>query len=125
MFALTSTCSYYLRSEPTDMRLGIDGLSGLVRGQLNRNPTSGEVFIFINRRRDKTKLLRWEETGFILYYKRLEAGTFELPAWNSKDNSYSLTWAELVMIVEGISVKQIKRRKRFAKRGAIYQQFRA
>ena len=107
MFALTSTCSYYLRHQPTDMRLGINGLSGLVRGQLHRNPTSGEVFIFINRRRDKTKLLRWEKTGFVLYYKCLEAGTFELSAWEKKENSYRLTWAELAMIIEGISIQQI------------------
>lgn len=69
------------------MRLGINGLSGLVRSQLHRNPTSGEVFIFINRRRDKAKLLRWEETGFILYYKRLEAGTFEVPSYSREENS--------------------------------------
>jgi len=125
MFALTSTCSYYLRHQPTDMRLGINGLSGLVRGQLKRNPGSGEVFIFINRRRDKTKLLRWEETGFVLYYKRLEAGTFELPAWDKVENSYSLTWAELVMIIEGISVQHIQRRKRFSKKAGVYQQYRA
>jgi transposase len=122
MFALTATCSYYLRHEATDMRLGINGLSGLVRGQLHRNPASGEVFIFINRRRDKAKLLRWEETGFILYYKRLEAGTFEVPSYSSEENSYHLTWAELVMIVEGISVQQIHRRKRFSKKAGIYQQ---
>ena len=123
MFALTSTCSYYLRHQPTDMRLGINGLSGLVRGQLHRNPTSGEVFIFINRRRDKTKLLRWEKTGFVLYYKCLEAGPFELPAWEKKENSYRLTWAELAMIIEGISIQQIQRRKRFSPKIGAYQQF--
>jgi len=117
MFSLTSSCSYYLRHQATDMRLGIDGLSGLVRNQLHRNPTSGEVFIFINGRRDKVRLLRWEESGFVLYYKRLESGTFELPSWEKSENGYRLTWAELVMIIEGISVQKIERRKRFKKIG--------
>jgi len=57
------------------MRKSFDGLSGIVQSQLNRNPTSGEVFIFVNRRRNRVKLLKWEQGGFILYYKRLESGT--------------------------------------------------
>ena len=69
MFGLTSTLNYYLYNSPTDMRMGFNGLCGLIRNRMQRNPLSGEVFIFINKRRDHMKLLHWEYGGFILYYK--------------------------------------------------------
>jgi transposase len=115
MFALTSSCCYYLYRQPTDMRKSFDGLSGIIRNQLKRSPTSGEVFIFINHRRDRIKLLRWEEGGFILYYKRLESGTLELPSVSSTALTCTMTWAHLVMMIEGISVVRTKQRKRFSK----------
>jgi len=95
------------------MRKSFDGLSGLVQGQLHRNPTSGEVFIFINRRRNKVKLLRWEQGGFILYYKRLESGTFELPGFTGDAVSCQMSWSGLMLMVEGISIEKSKKRKRF------------
>lgn len=113
MFSLTSSFRYYLYREPTDMRKSFDGLSGLVQDQLNRNPTSGEAFIFINRRRTKVKILRWEQGGFILYYKRLESGTFELPRFNEGVNSCQMSWSSLMLMVEGISVEKSKKRKRY------------
>ena len=76
MFALTAQQSYFLYHQPTDMRKGFNGLSGLVRNELGKNPLSGDVFIFINRRRNRMKLLVWEDSGFVLYYKILEQGTF-------------------------------------------------
>jgi len=100
MFSLTSSFRYYLYREPTDMRRSFDGLSGIVQGQLERNPTSGEVFIFINRRRNKVKLLRWEQGGFILYYKRLEQGTFELPKFEKDSVSYRMSWYGLMLMID-------------------------
>ncbi len=96
------------------MRKSFNGLCGLVRSRFQRNPLSGEVFIFINKRRDRIKLLRWEEGGFILYYKLLEQGTIELPAWDKKSATYPLSWTVLVMMVGGISIKNIQKRKRFS-----------
>ena len=113
MFSLTSSFLYYLYRGPTDMRKSFDGLSGLVQSQLNRNPTSGEVFIFVNRRRNKVKLLRWEQGGFILYYKRLESGTFELPAFNSDAVSCQMSWPGLMLMIEGISIEKSKQRRRY------------
>jgi len=113
MFSLTSSFRYYLYREPTDMRKSFDGLTGIVQGRLKRNPTSGEVFIFINRRRDKVKLLRWEQGGFILYYKRLESGTFELPGFEIDAISCQMSWTTLMLMVAGISIEKSKRRKRF------------
>jgi len=59
------------------MRKSFDSLSGIIRNELGGNPCSGDVFIFINRLRNKIKLLHWQGIGFTLYYKRLEEGTFE------------------------------------------------
>ncbi len=112
MFALTSSHSYHFYLGITDMRKSFDGLCGLVSDQLKRNPFSGEVFLFINRRRDKLKLLKWEPGGFVLYYKRLEEGTFEIPALNEQ-NCYEMPWTDLVMMVEGIQLKGTKKRKRY------------
>jgi len=95
------------------MRKSFDGLSGLVQGQLKRNPMSGEVFIFVNRRRNKVKLLRWEQGGFILYYKRLESGTFELPGFQNDAVSCQMSWTTLMLMVEGISIGKYKKRKRY------------
>ena len=97
------------------MRKSFDGLQGLVQNKLRRNPTSGEVFVFVNKRRNRIKLLHWEAGGFVLYYKRLEKGTIELPDMRGSTGSQGcqITWSHLVMIIEGISVKDIKKRERF------------
>jgi transposase len=91
------------------MRGGFDSLSGIVRNKLERNPTSGEVYVFINRRRNQVKLLHWENGGFVLYFKRLERGNFEIPLIKE---GY-LEWPQLVMMIEGVSIKNIMMRKRF------------
>ena len=114
MFALTSQYCYYLYRQPTDMRKSFNGLGGLIHTQLRRNPISGEVFLFINKNRNMIKLLRWEDSGFVLYYKRLESGTLELPTFDQQSTSCVMSWAQLVMMVEGISMKQIVQRKRFS-----------
>lgn len=112
MFSLTSSHQYLLYRVPTDMRKSFDGLMGLVQSKLKRNPVSGEVFVFINKRRDRIKLLHWEAGGFVLYYKRLEQGTLELPAIEAE--SCQITWPQLMMIIEGISLKDIRKRVRFS-----------
>ena len=113
MFSLSSALSYFLYRNPTDMRNSFDGLCGLIQTELGRDPLSGEVFIFINRRKNQVKLLRWEQGGFILYYKRLETGTFELPQSGNDSPSTPLQWSTLVLMIEGIPLKNIQKRKRF------------
>jgi len=95
------------------MRNSFDGLCGIVTGQLLGDPLSGDVFVFINKRRNCLKMLRWEYGGFVLYYKRLETGTFEFPEQNPDTLTCTLTWSSLMLITEGISLKSIQRRKRF------------
>jgi transposase len=77
---------------------------------MDRDPLSGDVFIFLNRRRTHIKLLVWDRSGFVLYYKRLEEGTFELP------KSETPTWDQLVMMLEGVSMKKVQYRKRYRRK---------
>jgi len=113
MFTLSTSNKFHLYSHPTDMRKSFDGLSGLVRNQLGRNPCGGEVFIFINKGRDKIKLLHWQGISFTLYYKRLEEGTFELPEYDTEVGSIALSYTQMVMIVDGLTIKNIHKRKRY------------
>ena len=110
MIGFTSSQRYYLCREPTDMRKSFDGLCGVVTSRLGRDPVSGDVFVFVNRRRTHIKLLVWDRTGFVLYYKRLERGTFELP---DTGPSHHLTWSQLMLILEGVSLRTVRYRRRF------------
>ena len=111
MFTLSSTNRFHLYSQPTDMRKSFDGLSGLVRNILDSNPCNGDVFMFINRPRNKIKLLHWQGACFVLYYKRLEEGTFELPGYDAGAGSIALDYTQTVMLVDGLSIKNISKRK--------------
>ncbi len=111
MFTLTSSHRYFLYGHPTDMRKSFDGLSGIVQDQLQRNPMSGEVYVFINKQRNRIKLLHWEQGGFVLYYKRLEKGLFELP--KSMEDKLVVSWSTLMMIVEGISLDYLRKKDRY------------
>lgn len=110
MFSLGSEHRYLLYRQPCDMRKSFDGLSGLVIRELEREPTSGDVFIFINKRRSHLKLLHWEKGGFVLYYKRLEKGTFAIPG--TEEDGY-VSWPELVLMIEGIRIEKASRKPRF------------
>lgn len=103
------------------MRKSFDGLSGLVRNELQKDPLSGDVFIFVNKRHNQVKLLLWERDGFSIYHKRLERGTYELPVLNDSSLSSELRSDELMLILQGISLKSVRRRKRFDLSRNIFQ----
>jgi transposase len=107
MFSLNSSHHYFLYQGYCDMRKSFDGLCGVVVSELKRNATSGEVFIFLNRPRTHIKLLHWEHGGFVLYYKRLEQGTFLKPSKGQ------LSWADLVRMIEGIQVQKSRQLRRY------------
>ena len=113
LYGFPTTARYYLYTRPTDMRKSFDGLCGLVINHLGQNPMTGDVFIFMNRRRALIKLLVWDQTGFVIYYKRLEKGTFELPGFEEGMSSVKITRRTLMLILEGISLENIKTRKRY------------
>ncbi len=104
---------YFLYAQPVDMRKSFDGLGGLVRNHLQRNPMDGDVYIFLNRGRTLVKLLFWDRTGFVIYSKRLEQGSFERPRTPVGHPGIQLGWEELVLILEGISLGSVRRRKRY------------
>ncbi|WP_285547108.1 IS66 family insertion sequence element accessory protein TnpB [Dyadobacter frigoris] len=111
MFSLNSSDRYLLYKGDCDMRRGAYSLSGLVRNELRRNPLNGDVFVFLNRRRTCIKLLRWESGGFVLFSKHLEKGTYTRPA-GTRSNAV-LSWAELVLMIEGIVVKKSVQKPRY------------
>ena len=93
------------------MRKSFAGLCHLVETEMGFDLLSGDVFIFVNRRRDRMKLLMWDRTGFVIWYKRLEEGTYEIP--DLSGGKYEVSWDELMMILEGVVLKAAKRRKRY------------
>jgi len=101
------------------MRKSFDGLSGLVQGELRKDPLCGAVFIFLNRRRNQVKLLLWEGDGFCLYHKRLEKGSFELPNCNATETAMDIEADQLLLLLKGISLRHVRRRKRYQHRGQI------
>lgn len=92
--------------EPIDMRKSIDALAQLVGPLFNADAFSGQVFVFLGRRRDKVKLLVWDQSGFWLMYKRLERGHFPRPEALA---ARGLSMAELAAWLEGIDVARVKR----------------
>jgi len=117
--SLTSHCRYFFYLPVADMRKGFDGLCGLVRNELDQNPLSGDVYIFINRRRNQIKLLSWESGGLAIYSKRLEQGTYELPDVKNPTDDLEINSASLGFILEGIQLNSIQKRKRFSLKKAI------
>ena len=112
MFSLNESLNYYLYPYYINMGCGIEILSELVRNTKTGNPLSGDVYLFCGKKRDMIKLLRWQEDGFILYQKRLEDGTFELPRFNPREDWNKIEWKTFMMIMSGISLNSVKYRKR-------------
>jgi transposase len=114
MFSISKAYRYFMYSRRADMRKGFNGLCGLVRNEFLQNPLSGDVFIFINRPRNRIKLLHWQGDGFAIYYKRLEKGTYEMPEIKTDSASIELDAQQLLLIMEGISLLSVKKRRRYA-----------
>ena len=85
--------------------------------QLQMSVLSGPVFIFINKKRNQVKLILWEGDGLAMYYKRLEKGTYELPVYSDENSSVSISSQELQLILQGISLKSVRKRKRYQHSG--------
>ncbi len=84
MIGLSTTHRYYMYRHPTDMRKSFAGLAGLVINEMGVDPLQGDAYLFVNKRRTLIKVLIWDRTGFVIYYKKLSSGTFELPSWKEK-----------------------------------------
>lgn len=99
----------------TDLRKGFDGLMRLVSDVVKQDALSGHLFVFVNRRKDRVKLMYWDRDGLCIWYKRLETGTFQMPRANDKQRSLELEPAQLSMILGGLDIRSARKRKRYRK----------
>lgn len=106
MFSLNDSLRYWLWSEPTDMRKSFHALSGLVRTKMGKDPLDGSVYVFINARRNRIKLLHMESGGPVLYMKVLERGELHVPQRLSGPGTKAIEWRELVVMIEGMIVDE-------------------
>jgi hypothetical protein len=114
MFNLNENNRIVMAQHPSDMRMGVNCLSGQVR-MLGLDPANGDVYIFVGRSRQVMKILHWEYGGYVIYYKRLEQGRFHPRIFLREGVGFrSIRWSELVLLLEGISPK-VARRKRYEK----------
>ena len=114
MLFFTNVHRYLLYRGACDMRKSFDSLAGLVRREMQMEPLkAGDIFIFVNRHRNQIKLLTWDGDGWAIYYKRLEQGTYEFPAVGADGNYCQMRTDELQLILGGISLKNIRRRRRY------------
>jgi len=103
----------WLAAEATDMRCGFDRLAERVKTVIGQDPLGGHLFVFRSRRGDRLKILVWDRDGFVLWYKRLEAGVFKLPEVEAGARSVELRASELAMVLDGIDMSRLKRVPRY------------
>jgi transposase len=119
MFGLSAAVRVYFAKVPADMRKSFDGLSALVAGALELDPLSGHLFVFINKRRDRIKILYWDRDGLAVWAKRLERGTYRLP--DAAADRVEMTTAELAALLAGIDLNTARRRHRYSRPDTLLQ----
>jgi transposase len=114
MINLPHAVRVFLHTPATDLRKGFDALCGLVTTAFGQDPLSGHLFLFVNRRRDRLKILYWDRDGLAIWYKRLETpGTFQLPAVPRDAVSIEMSATQLALILSGIDLGSARQRKRY------------
>jgi transposase len=113
MLSLPATVRIWLAAQPVDLRKSFDGLAAMVREGLQGDPLSGDIFVFRNKAADRIKLLLWEEDGYAIWYKRLEAGRYRFPLSLEDQPRVGVRVADLIMLLEGIDLASVKRGKRY------------
>ena len=113
MFSLGIEMRYWLYSEPTDMRKSFHTLTGLVTNRIGANARNGDVYVFINKRRNRVKLLHYEKGGMVIYSKMLDRGTFGMPLMLAKEGAVGyMKWDDLRKMIEGIMADPDSRQAR-------------
>lgn len=107
----------YMAVNPVDMRKSFDGLSAAVQAVFDRNVLDGHLFLFVNRRRDRIKILWWDGDGLAVFAKRLEGGSYEIPQHAPETQQLRLDATQLALLLGGIQLDSVKRRHRYV-RGA-------
>jgi len=118
MLTLPPSVRVFICLIPTDMRKSFDALAALVEGVIRENPQSGHLFAFVNRFGDRIKLLYWDRDGYALWYKRLEAGTFQTTRITG-DGGAEITMSDLSLMLGGIDISSVKKRKRYSRSARI------
>jgi transposase len=113
VLSLSLSVEVYLCTLPTDMRRGFDGLMRMSEEHLQRNVVKGGLLVFVNRHRDRVKLLYWDHDGLAIWYKRLERGTFALPPVDEDATSITLSATDLAMLLGGVNLKSVRKRNRY------------
>jgi len=115
MIALPPQVRVFLYRLPTDMRKSFHGLVALTESALQQDPLSGSLFVFVNRRRDRIKILYWGQTGFCIWYQQLQKGTYQLPGEHSlkEQETIEVTRSQLSLILDGIDLSSARQRMRF------------
>ena len=98
---------------PIRMNLSFDRLMGLAQETFDQDPVSGHLFLFLNRQRDRVKILFWDVDGFCIWYKRLEVGTFQLPSAESQQQGIELNCDQLTKLLGGIDLGNGRKRRRY------------
>lgn len=114
MLLLPGSVRILLATEHVDMRNGIDGLSAIVQSAWREDVFAGSYFVFLSRRRDSVKILTWDNGGFVVFYKRLEAGRFRRPASAKDEKTLKLDSTQLAMLLDGIDLSRVRRSKKWA-----------
>jgi transposase len=113
MLSLPVSVHIFLCTQPADMRKSFDGLAQMVREFLGADPLSGHLFVFRSKRGDRVKLLYWDSDGLAIWYKRLEEGTFRFPAPAAAGHGLEIRAADLAMLLDGVDLDSVRRRKRY------------
>ena len=112
MLSFGSTARVFIYASPTDMRCGFNKLSMLVNTYMGQDSLNGNLYVFFNRLKDKCKILFWDRSGYCIWYKQLQAGTFRYQ--NKEDeSSFEIDASTLLLILEGLDLSTAKQRKRF------------
>jgi transposase len=113
MLSFPANVRVFLCTSAVDLRQSFDGLMTLVGQVFQRDPLDGHFFLFLNRRRDRIKLLYWDRDGLALWYKRLEVGTYQMPAVAEGSAGLELDATQLALLLTGIDLKSAQRRQRY------------
>lgn len=113
MLSLPLPVRIYLCTQHADMRKSFDGLAQMVREFLGADPLSGHLFVFRSKRGDRLKLLYWDESGYAIWYKRLEAGNFRFPPPPAQGHVVEMRATDLAMLLDGVDLESVQRRKRY------------
>ncbi len=116
MLTLPCAVKIFIYTQPTDMRCGFNKLSMLAENFMRADPFSGHLFVFFNKSGDKCKILFWDRTGFVIWYKQLQEGTFEKLPVKPNESSIEVDVAKLTWILEGIDLWKARRRKRYQRK---------